>query len=95
MLVLAMEFSRCALRAGRTSDIYNRPMNGWIGAGERHLPDDPDGVASEGGIASGLPKGRVRGSLPQNGIVMPRCHTQARRPHGRDIQAMCGPPGAG
>ncbi len=22
MLVLAMEFSRCALRAGRTSDIY-------------------------------------------------------------------------
>ncbi len=68
-----------------------------MGAVERQPgPESPNCIASEGGIASGLPvTGRFRGSLPQNGIVMPAAGARARKPHGRDIETMCGPPGAG
>ena len=43
-------------------------------------------VASEGGIAPGCPMDRHRGSLPQNGIVMPTVEPRAHRPHERDIR---------
>ena len=38
------------------------------------------------GIATGCPMSRDRGSLPQNGIVMPTAIHRAHRPHGRDIR---------
>ena len=90
MLVLAMEFSRCAQRPHQ-ADIRQRTdrRTGVIRAGERPLIPQMGmiGVASEGGIASGLPKRvRDRGSLPQNGIVMPTDNSRAHRPHGRDIR---------
>ena len=88
MLVLAMEFSRCAQRAMRTPDIKEQ-TDEWVrmGTGERPIgPYGSIGVASEGGIAPGCPMGRIRGSLPQNGIVMPTVEPRAHRPHGRDIR---------
>ena len=58
MLVLAMEFSRCALRARRTSDIKEQTDErvDWARARGRPARMAPDSIASEGGIASGLPE---------------------------------------
>ncbi len=44
------------------------------------------GIALEGGFTPGCLYGRVRGSLPQNGIVMPTATTRAHVPHGRDTR---------
>jgi hypothetical protein len=74
MLVLAMEFSRGAQRAsqGVRSQKTDR-QRGGNSAGERptFAHQCEDGVAWRDGIASGCLKDRNRGSLPQNGIVMP------------------------
>ena len=89
MLVLAMEFSRGAQRGLRATDIKEQTderaqrarASGRHGA-QRGGPASRRRV----GIAPGCSMSRDRGSLPQNGIVMPTAIHRAHRPHGRDIR---------
>jgi hypothetical protein len=98
MLVLAMEFSRGAQRAYRATGINQQTDAGVRQARARgRSATTRGGPASRRrvGIAPGCSKSRYQRSLPQNGIVMPVAIPRAHRPRGRDIEAMCGPPGAG
>ena len=98
MLVLAMEFSRGAQRVHRTTAIKEQTDDRvHLRTGERPTTFRKEASASRrrDGIAPGCSSSRIRGSLPQNGIVMPAAIHRAHRPDGRDIESMCGPPGAG
>ena len=89
MLVLAMEFSRGAQRAHRTTAIKEQTDDRvHLRTGERPTTFREEASASRrrDGIAPGCSKSRNRGSLPQNGIVMPDVNRSAHRPHERDIR---------
>jgi hypothetical protein len=92
MLVLAMEFSRDARRACWALDTKNRPVPGSsmdgreAGGAARQKPGGPTASRRRDGIAPGCSSSRNRGSLPQNGIVMPIANHRAHRPHERDIR---------
>ena len=79
MLVLAMEFSRGAQRAFRAATPSNRPVPGCRMDGRAAGTYTKDGPASRRrvGIARAARSSRVRGSLPQNGIVMPIANLRA------------------
>jgi hypothetical protein len=90
MLVLAMEFSRGALRGHRTWPPENRPAAGWISHGRAAVATGStraDGVASRAGSLRGARTTRIRRSLPQNGIVMPPGAGTGPQAVGRDTQA--------
>ncbi len=90
MLVLAMEFSRDAQRAHRAAVIKEQTDERVRCGRARGRQATPTGVGRRrvGGLelAPGCSKSRDRGSLPQNGIVMPVATTRAHRPHERDIR---------
>jgi hypothetical protein len=74
MLVLAMEFSRGAQRATRgVRSLQTDRRRSGNSAGERPTFASRAKSASRGGTESprAASKDRNRGSLPQNGIVMP------------------------
>ena len=89
MLVLAMEFSRGAQRTPLNADHQRTDRcKGALRTGERPAARHKGGPASRRrvGIAAGCSVSRNRGSLPQNGIVMPTAIHRAHRPHERDIR---------
>ena len=87
MLVLAMEFSRGAQRAHRASIIKEQTdERAQCARASGRQSTRMGGPASRRrvGIAPGCSSSRNRGSLPQNGIVMPVAMSRAHRPHERD-----------
>jgi hypothetical protein len=92
MLVLAMEFSRCAQRAMRTPDIKEQ-TDGWVrmGTGERPIRaiDGSVGVASEGGIAPGCPIGQDPRVAPSKRNSDARHRTQSPQARRTGHQRRC------
>jgi hypothetical protein len=77
MLVLAMEFSRGAQRGTRDARHHKDQTDDEVQVHGRAAGDDQNGhggIASEGGFTPDCLIGKVRGSLPQNGIVIAHCH---------------------
>ena len=88
MLVLAMEFSRCARHTSPSSARFETGKAETCGREAGVAPAPPRWTCS-------LPRGREQ-SLPQNGIVMPTDHRRAcRLSGGTPLEAACDPKEAG
>ena len=97
MLVLAMEFSRCAQRAHGTAVIKKQTDEGvrWTRASGRQHLGEVAGIASEGRNRPGLLIEQVPKVTPSKRNSDARCHPQGPQASRTGPPKRCGPPGAG